>query len=315
MRFFAVWVYLTWCNSLSSLAAIWRKVTRLRNRVALQVIRRIDYRLLLGVAYLRGLIPLGQRALRGRAAVARANKDALIGPQGKVDVVSQTSRRQVLELAATYGQNPRVLAQLAACTGQLDEVVTALHAAGSPVVLAPMHMVSDILAGIVGAGVYPGKATVIVSSSVEVYQEQARRQGGVSLDYCSIHDDNREIAVNLTDAIMEAADHQRNIIIFPDITPDFTINTNKSKTAKMHCTLFDRSANLHSGVIRIARALSAQVVFYYLYYDNGIKINIFSPVAASQLRQELPKIIEASLRQQPEDWLLWHAHSLFFINE
>jgi lauroyl/myristoyl acyltransferase len=315
MRLFAVWFYLAWRNFLTTIARSFKPIRRAHGKVICWMLRYGDYRLLLGLAAVGRWLKLSDRGERHRAFVAAANKRCLLDDERQVDFVKISQRRRLLELAATFGQNSQVMAQLERCKAELNAVVEPLHQAGSPVVLAPLHMVSDVLAGMVGGAAYPGQATVIVSVSAEIYNERARQQGGVNLSYCSIHDDNRAIAGNLMSAMMEAADHQRNIIIFPDITPDYTVNTNDAETAKLHCKLFNRPANVHSGVIRIARALSAQVVFYYLYYDKEIKIHIYPPVPARRLKAELPDIIEASITRHPEDWLLWHSHSLFFINE
>ena len=315
MRFFAVWVYLTWKNALTTLARSGEPLRKLHARIVCWLLRHGNYRWFLRLAAVGRRLGLGDREVRLRGYVAAANKQCLIDDDRQVDHAMISYRRHLLELAATFGQNPEVLAQLARCTAQLNEVVEPLHQAGQPVILAPLHMVSDVLAGIVGSEVFPGQATVIVSASAEVYSDQLREQRGVNLSYCSIHEDNRAIAGNLMTAIMEAAEHRRNIMIFPDITPDYTVNTNEANTAKLPCQLFGRPANLHSGILRIARALSAQVVFYSLYYDNGIHIHIEPPMAARTLKTRLPGVIEGAIARHPEDWLLWHAHSLFFINE
>ncbi|WP_411754978.1 ABC transporter [Serratia sp. (in: enterobacteria)] len=315
MRFFAVWVYLAWRDALEKIARSFLPWRRAQGKAVCWLLQHGDYRWFLGLAALSRRLRLNNRGERRRAFVAAANKQCLIDDGRKVDFAKISQRRRLLDLAATYAGNAQLLAQLERCKVQLNAVVEPLHQAGQPVVLAPLHMVSDVLAGMVGAGVFPGQATVVVSASAEVYQERARRQAGVNLSYCSIHDDNRAIAGNLSRAIMEAADHQRNIMLFPDITPDYTVNSNEAKTAKLSCRLFDRPANLHSGVIRIARALSAQVVSYYLYYDQGIKIHIYPPIPARNLKAKLPELIETSIVRHPEDWLLWHSHSLFFINE
>ncbi|WMT13865.1 ABC transporter [Serratia fonticola] len=315
MRFFAVWVYLAWRDALAKVARGFLPLRRAQNKSVCWLLRHGDYRWFLGLAALSRWLRLSNRGERRRAFVAAANKQCLINDGRKVDFAKISQRRRLLDLASAYAGNAQLLAQLEHCQVQLNAVVEPLHRAGQPVVLAPLHMVSDVLAGMVGAGVFPGQATVVVSASAEVYQERTRQQAGINLSYCSIHDDNRAIAGNLTSAIMAAADHQRNIMIFPDISPDYTVNTNEAKTAKLRCRLFDRPANLHSGVIRIARALSAQVVSYYLYYDQGIKIHIYPPIAACNLKAKLPELIETSIVKHPEDWLLWHSHSLFFINE
>jgi hypothetical protein len=325
MRLFAVWGYFVWRSQLDKLVFSGLVLTRWQVTLACWLLRHGDYRLLLMLGALRRALRLTSRRQKNLGSIAAANSQCLLTRQNSLlnnqnslsarDFIRTAQRRQVLELAATYGQNPRVLAQLAACTRQLDSQVNALHEAGSPVVLAPLHMVSDVLAGMVGAGAYPGQATVVVSASAEVYEEQVRRMGGVNISYCSIHADSRAIAGNLMDAIMKAAEHQRNIIIFPDITPDYTINNQRVETAKIPCQLFNRPASLHSGIVRIARALSAQVVFYYLYYDKEIKIHIYPALNSREVKNKLPELIETSMTQHPQDWLLWHSHSLFFINE
>lgn len=316
MRFFAVWLY---CSS----RIVFDRLVGLREwagqRIAaarIFLLRRMDYRTSFRLAHLARALGMTGRRRRNLARVAEENKRCLLGPGvPPLNAGWIFQRRELLDLAATYGQNPRLLAELRQCAGQLDRVVKPLHEAGSPVILAPLHMVSDILAGIVGSMVWPHQATVVVSASAEVYQARDRAMGGINLNYCSIHGDNSAIAGNLTEAIMEAAEHRRNIMIFPDITPDYTASARENVSAKMACRLFGRPAHLHSGIIRAARMLSAQVVFYYLYYDGGLKIYLEQPVAARDLKRRMPLIIEAAMRRHPADWLLWHGHSLYFINE
>ncbi|WP_312990669.1 hypothetical protein [Atlantibacter hermannii] len=168
-----------------------------------------------------------------------------------------------------------------------------------------------MLAGIVGSNVYPGEATIIVSSSAQQFPPG----NGIPITYCSIHDNEHQIASNLLMSLEQAVEHKRNIMLFPDITPDFTHQANISGSAKAKHVLFNRTAHLHNGIVRISRMMAAQVVFFYLYYDKGIKIFIYPPVSYREVNQKLPVIIEQSIVNHPDEWLLWHTHSLFFFNE
>lgn len=69
------------------------------------------------------------------------------------------------------------------------------------------------------------------------------------------------------------------MIIFPDIPADYTVQTPEAQSGKISCRLFGRPAKLHSGVQRFSRIVSAQVVFYHLYYQHGIKIKSIPAVA------------------------------------
>lgn len=315
MRFFIVWIYLGWKNITTRLTIFLYNTLGLRDKFFCFMLHHIDYRVMFWMSHVSRFLRLTSPAMRGRSAVAEANKRCLLGDEQKRNFTWVTQRRELLNLAVTYGENKQALEQLAHCSEKLNTVVEPLHHAGKPVILAPLHMISDVLTTMVGAAVYPGCATVITSLGADVYQEKERLKGGVNISYCSIHEDNKMIASNLMNAIMEAAEHKRNIMLFPDITPDYTVNTNKAETAKFKCQLFNRQARLHSGIIRLAKVLSAEVVFYHLYYDNEIKIRIYPPMASSSIKDKMPGIIEESISQYPDDWLLWHAHSLYFINE
>lgn len=253
---------------------------------------------------------------RNQNKVATANYRSLINPDGVIDAGWIAVRRFLLEEGATWGQNHQIMAQIQACTLALDKVVAPLHQQKKTIVLAPLHMVSDVLATMIGAGVTPGSATVVVSSSAEQqkYNQSAREFGGVNLSYCSIHQDNKSLASNLMTLMTEVASGQKNMIVFPDITPDFTIQTEEGMSSKLSCNLFNRAAKLHNGVVRLSSAISGQVIFYHLYYQDGIQIKIYPPVEAKQVTIQMPVIIESAIRNYPNDWLLWHSHSLYFIS-
>jgi lauroyl/myristoyl acyltransferase len=314
MRFVIIWCVFSAKNSLTPVLKLHSVIRRCAFAVFRKLLRYGNLPVLLWVAKRLCSLGLLGRAYRRQNAVATQNFRSLTGLDGTVDAAWIATRRSILEVAATWARHPAMLRQIADCSAALDSVVAPLHQQNIPVVLAPLHAVSDVLAAMVGAGVTPGRAGVVVSSSAEVYNQQAREMGNVSLTYCSIHQNNTQLASSLMSLIMEVASGERNLIIFPDITPDYTVQTEEGTSSRLSCRLFNRPAQLHSGVARLSRAISAQVVFYHLYYQNGLRIHIHTPVSARKAAARLPDIIEQQMREYPQDWLLWHSHSLYFIN-
>lgn len=290
----------------------------LGSRAAMVILRKI-----LRYGYLPALLAVARalcalrivgRGWRLQNAVATENYRCLTGQTEQINAAWIAVRRRLLEEAATWGQNPALLQQIQRCARQLDAVVAPLHREKHPIILAPLHSVSDVLAAMVGASVTPGRASVVVSASAARYNRHTRALGGIQLSYCSIHQQNKALAGDLMSLLNDVIDGQQNMIIFPDISPDYTLQAEGALAARLPCHLFGRAAKLHNGVVRLSAAISAQVVFYHLYYDRGLHIHIHAPVAAKAVPGALPGIIEQTLRTRPQDWLLWHNHSLYFIN-
>ncbi|KNC95737.1 ABC transporter [Trabulsiella odontotermitis] len=314
VRFIILWSVFSVKNGMARLYGLRQDIARGELAALRNIVRYVPIAVVLGVA--RALCALGLcgRAFRLQNAVATENFRCLTGETSTINAVWIAVRRRLLEEAATWGQNPTLQRQLKRCTDQLDAVVAPLHQQNIPVILAPLHSVSDVLAAIVGASVTPGNASVVVSASAERYNQHARTLGGVQLDYCSIHQENKTLASNLMSLIADVAAGKQNMIIFPDISPDYTLQAEGALEAKLPCRLFGRAAKLHHGVVRLSGVIRAQVIFYHLSYDRGLQIHIHPPVAANAVADAMPGIIEQTLREYPQDWLLWHSHSLYFIN-
>ncbi|MFX2611467.1 ABC transporter [Enterobacter mori] len=314
IRLFIVWSVFSVKNSAGKIEVIQRTLSQCGIFLLRKIMRYVPLPVTLVVA--KGLCAsrLLGRAFRLRNAVANENYRCLTGQTSRLDVAWMAVRRRLLEEAATWGQNTVLLQQIRACAAELDAVVAPLHQQNAPYILAPLHTVSDVLAAIIGASVTPGKASVVVSSSAELYSAPVRALGGVALAYCSIHQENKTLASGLMELITDVAVGQQNMIIFPDISPDYTSQAEGARVAKLPCRLFGRSAKLHSGLVRLSGAIAAQVVFYHLSYDNGLRIHIHPPVSSQNVASALPVIIESTLRKHPHEWLLWHSHSLYFIN-
>lgn len=254
------------------------------------------------------------RVWKNRAAIASANYKALIGDDRRPDFVWPQVRRELMEEGLTTYGAPKLMAQLQDAVAQLNEVIAPIQAEGTPVVLAPLHMVSDTLAGMVAGLAKPGKATIIVSSSAMRYTAQDMARGGLDLTYCSIHQGKTNFASSLVDSLGDVIDGKRNLILFPDITPEYTDNTTGVSGSKLRAHVFGRVANLHNGSLQLGRILQAKIVYFYLYTErNDLKIHIYEPMTHKQARTQMPLIFEEAIRQYPEDWVLWHNHSLFYI--
>ncbi|MGI7060675.1 ABC transporter [Citrobacter amalonaticus] len=314
VRFFIIWSVFSFKNSAGWLYDAKRNFSQGTLILLRKMVRYLPLPALLTVAKGICALRLLGRSYRLRNAVANENTRCLIGQTGRVNAAWIAVRRRLLEEAATWGQNPALLQQIRACAAELDAVVAPLHQQNIPYILAPLHTVSDVLAAMVGACVTPGKACVVVSSSAELYNAQTRALGGIDLSYCSIHQQNKTLAGSLMELITDVATGRQNMIIFPDISPDYTLQAEGALAAKLPCRLFGRSAKLHNGVVRLSGVITAQVVFYHLSYHNGLHIHIRPPVSSQNVARELPDIIESTLREYPQEWLLWHSHSLFFIN-
>lgn len=178
MRLLAVRGFLAWRNGLDAVARLSAVRTGVSRSLTCALLRRVDYRLWLKMQR-RLRWGLQQRRFRHRQAVAEANRQSLLG-DGRLDFAWLMQRRQWLDLAAIQARNAALMEHLAQCTSQLNQVVEPLHRAGVPVLLAPMHTVSDVLATLVGAGVYPGRATVIVSGDAQTLARRAPEGNGGS---------------------------------------------------------------------------------------------------------------------------------------
>jgi len=287
----------------------------LRFRLARVLLRHLHYRWLFGLAHLARAVGLTGSAQRYRSLVARENCRCLLGDSQQIDFTWMSQRREILEIAATWAQNPAFVQEIEACAARLKQALQPLLDAKTPIILAPMHNVSDIVAVIIGAKAVGLPLTVIVSSNADVYHPQDRQQAGLeNISYCSIHAPAEGRASQLMHDLPECAAGERVMLLFPDMVQEYTKLAATGEMGAYPCRLFDRPASLHNGIVRLSRAISAQVVFYSLSFDKGLVISVDAPVAARQLPQRMPEIIEDALRRYPGDWLLWHLHTLFFTN-
>lgn len=258
-----------------------------------------------------GCYPKGYRL---REQVAVANQKCLL-PDAVIDYTRTAQRRELLEFYATWGQDKQILQQIDRCAEELRPVIQQVLETNTPVILAPLHMTSDIVAAIVSSKASSLKTTIVVSSNAMVWNKQARKLGDIDIDYCSVEQDAKEVGLDLASVCMDVAVGERTLVMFADMVPDYTSHQRDNPQDKIKCRLFGRPAHLHNGLPRLAKVTRASVVFFYLYDDHGLNIKVLPPVKYGDVATAMPDVIEQAIRQAPKDWLLWHQHCLYFINE
>lgn len=316
MRRLMIVLFFFWADLIRKVRLLRWRLHRAALRSGYAILHYCSYRRLFVMAHLARYLRMTDKNQRYRSRVAEENYRCLLGPDPRFDYTWVAQRRMIIEMAATRGQNTALMREIEACAATLRAFIQVEELKKKPVILAPMHSVSDILAVIIGARATQLPVSVIVSSNADEYQRKDRELGGITnITYCSIHDAKENRASRLITDCMDAISGNRHFLIFPDMTPEYTAQTSSGKMETAPCRMFGRPAVIHSGITRIARLLSANTLCYTLYYDRGIKIHIDRVIHADQLADRLPENIETSIRRFPQDWLLWHMHSLYFYND
>ncbi|EIL6630289.1 ABC transporter, partial [Salmonella enterica] len=246
--------------------------------------------------------------------VAEENFKCLMGKKPAVSLTWSQVRRILLDEGATWARDKEIEKQITDCAKILDDYVSGLKKKGDTVILAPLHFLSDTIATVIASKISPKVSTVIVSNGAEKYREVCSNIESGKLNFCSIHQGNNDFSMGLIPVINDVMEGKQNIIIFPDIPVDYTKTVSNLSGYKFNCKIFNRAASLHTGVIRLSKILSATVVFFYIYYDDGIKINILKSVKKDELKHDIHRIIEDAIKTNPEQWLLWNNYSLFYTH-
>lgn len=196
---------------------------------------------------------------------------------------------------------------------ELNGIIANVKKDGTPVILAPLHMVSDLLAVFVASKASQCKTTVIISAGAHKLTQKDFSHRGVNLHYCSIHQSKYNFAEKMTILLDEVIAGDNNLIIFPDIIPSYsTHNADTLNGSRLTCRMFNRAASIHAGIIKLSKMTKAKVIPFYLSYGNSFSIHVYSPVCHLKIAEELPRILESAILNNSDDWLLWHYKKLYF---
>lgn len=215
-----------------------------------------------------------------------------------------------------YLNDEKIIFELRKCALQLEEGIKDIENKEKPVILAPMHMVSDVLVSVM-CGFISSKETLVISTHKDdllgINEEQSLNNMGVNLKKI----DPAEINTgSLRTVIRSVKTQETYLVIFPDAPPEVTLSLTGKSMRTMDCTLFGKPARLHSGLKELARLCNAQVIFFGLSHQgNALSLTVFGVADAKELSYRTPYFIEKALRAHSKDWLLWYTPSFFYFND
>jgi hypothetical protein len=213
---------------------------------------------------------------------------------------------------ALHARNPTLIQEMTACGAELNRHLLALGEASGAIILAPMHMVSDIVAGSICSFV-----------SRPIFAISTHRQGSVGASEATFLADHRitlldpgsNSGAKLKSAILATKRLQSFLVVYPDVPPEVSLHLTKKPMRTFSCEIFGKPALLHSGISELANLANAQVVFFCLTEIEGkLAVEITATLPANRLLAQMPAVIEAAIARYPQNWLLWHFSSLFYFN-
>lgn len=251
---------------------------------------------------------------RPRQLLAKNNYCRVTGQHAELNR-SALWAEKALRDSLFYHGDKKTVAQLQQCAEALDSAINQLGDSPRPVILAPLHMVSDVLAGIV-CGLLPGNGVRIISThldgAVGPRESEALRRSKVKM---SLVDPGSISSSDLKKIIRDIRGQRCRLVIFPDAPPEVTWHLTGKHMRSEDCQLFDRPARIHSGLSELAKLSDAQVLFFGLVRRQGrLKLRVYGVAQPDEVTVQLPRMLETALLTDPQDWLLWHTPSLYYFH-
>lgn len=258
------------------------------------------------------MVPVA-RALgdRPRGAMCERLRREVAGMPDGIQYRVAMRRRMVLDSAVCCAA-PTLVPMLEACAAQLEAAISRASRRGGPPVLAPLHMCSDITATVVAALAAPRRAHVF-----SIYGQE--RIGLMEASHLQAH--GMTVIQHAPDAplaahrriMRELREHAANLVMFPDILPQFSEAYLGYAMRTRSVRLFGREARLHVGAESFARMAGVGILPFYIYWqDDRLAIRIFDPCDDVD---GIARCMEQALWSHGDQWLLWHFPSLFYFND
>lgn len=224
------------------------------------------------------------------------------------------AKKRCLE-KAFYFHNKSLLREVKMCAVKLQAQVEVLRATGTPVIFAPMHTISDMLAAMVCGFVTPGNLAIISSHKTNsLGPDEAAGYAALNMTLVKFHPVDSNPVV-LKQILRSVKNHSTNLLVYPDVLPEVTERVFKKSMRTTDCKMFDRPAKIHSGLSELSRMAGATVIFFCLFERDGkLDIDILDQVQFAHVPEATPNIIQRAITSYPYVWLLWHSPSFFYFN-
>lgn len=208
--------------------------------------------------------------------------------------------------------------ELKKCAEMLDKKIRAIFDENTPIILAPMHMVSDVLVSVMcGYLSNSSKKTVVISTHETNKLGNDENSSLINLGVNLIKIDPALIqGSELKRVVRDVNKRKINLLIFPDAPPEVTLSLTNKTMRTFRCNLFNKPAKIHSGIKDLARLSNASVIVFGLSYEcHKLTLNVYGTASSINLDCQLPLLIEKALKKNPCEWLLWYTPSFFSFDD
>lgn len=284
------------------------RLEQLRSVLSQPLWRHLPHRWLLRLG--SPLLPIYARAARRRAGdgFARQHQAILATPTALPPHHRRQWRQTILD-RALLSRNRTLVDELTRCAETLRLHVERIERDGGRVLLAPLHCVSDMASAVLCTRL--GGPTWIVTHHRPLpgRDVQLARAGS---DARFIHPAADDAVPRYQAAVRALRRREGRLVLFPDAPPEITRHLFERDMPTKGCRIFGRPALLHDGVAAMARMSGAHVLVFALRETGGrFALDVLATLPPDDVTDGLPAVIEAALRDRPDQWLLWHAPSFF----
>lgn len=275
----------------------------------------VPYRYLYSFVRWGSLWTLLSAESRNLERVSKKNKFFALGSSNERSVFEHSllwQKKTFLD-KCLYFYNNQLTSELISAANKLQSEVDIIKADGFPVILAPLHTVSDVVVGTLCS--YIKADNILIISNHDYHSIGPEEEAKLKVQKMQLINPKHLSVTVLKKIIKKIKTHESVFVIYPDVPPEVTWKLSRKSMRTYDCSLFYRKARLHSGLAEMAKMAKAKVLFFCLHDQEGIlDVEILGALSWDVITERSPDLIEQSIRRYSSQWLLWHTPSLFYFN-